>query len=199
MARPRADDYDERRREILDGAASMFAEKGFDGTSIATIGQSLGVSKALLYHYYSSKEALLYDILHSHCELLVETATSAVKFGETPAAKLQSLVRALMRLYVSSRDKHVVLLNSLHCLPEAQQKEIKNLERRVLQVIRDQVAKLRPDLNASRRSALAMYLMGAVNWTYTWFDVAGPLSEDDFADLATTTFLSGVTAKPNCS
>jgi AcrR family transcriptional regulator len=194
MVRPRAENYDERRREILDGAASMFAERGFDGTSIASIAQFLGVSKALLYHYYQSKEALLYDMLHSHCQLLVETATSAVKFGDGPEAQLDSLVRALMRLYVSSRDKHVVLLNNLHCLPESQQKQIKNLERRVTQVIKDLVAKLRPDLNATKRSALAMYLMGAVNWTYTWFDASGALTEDQFADLATSTFLNGVHA-----
>lgn len=69
MVRPRADNYEERRQEILDGAASMFAERGFDGTSIATIAQKCGVSKALLYHYYESKEALLFDMLHSHCNL----------------------------------------------------------------------------------------------------------------------------------
>ena len=192
MVRPRADNYEERRQGILDGAAAMFAEHGFDGTSIATIAQYLGVSKALLYHYYQSKESLLYDMLKSHCDLLVETADSAVKEADTPEAQLQSLVRALMSLYVSSRDKHVVLLNNLHCLPQAQQKEIKDLERRVIEVIKELLAKLRPDLKQPARTSLAMYLMGAVNWTYTWFKSKGPVSESEFADLATSTFLNGV-------
>lgn len=195
MVRPRADNYEERRQGIIDGAAAVFAERGFDGSSISTIAQSLGVSKALLYHYYQSKEALLYDMLYSHCRLLVETASDSVKQTDLPERQLRSLVRALMRLYVSSRDKHVVLLNNLHCLPQAQQKQIKDLERQVLQIIKDLLSKLRTDLKPSTRTSLAMYLMGAINWTYTWFKAPGPVSESEFADLATSTFLNGIYGK----
>lgn len=196
MVRPRAENYKERRQGILDGAAAMFAGRGFDGTSIATIAQYLGVSKALLYHYYQSKEALLYDMLSSHCRLLVETSSGAVTQGGSPEEQLQRLVRALMSLYVSSRDKHVVLLNNLQCLPPDQQREIKDLEKQVIDVIKDLLAQLRPDLKPPTRTSLAMYLMGAVNWTYTWFKAQGPVSEGEFADLATSTFLNGVYGKP---
>lgn len=182
----------ERRQEILDGAAAMFAKNGFDGTGIATIAQHLGVSKALLYHYYQSKEALLYDMLHVHCQLLVRTAGSAVEEHDSAELRLQSVIRALMRLYVQSRDKHIVLLNDLHCLPPTQQRQIKNLEKKVLNVIKELIAELRPDLDAPAESALTMYLIGAINWTYTWFNPQGPLSENEFADLATSLFLKGI-------
>ena len=62
MARTRAKDYDEKRAAILHAAARIFAEGGFDRTSMATLAAECGVSKALLYHYYASKEALLHDI-----------------------------------------------------------------------------------------------------------------------------------------
>jgi AcrR family transcriptional regulator len=127
MVRPRADNYEERRQEILDGAASMFAERGFDGTSIATIAQKCGVSKALLYHYYESKEALLFDMLHSHCNLLVQTAERAIEVDTKPKDQLDQFVKELMHLYMDSRDKHIVLLNSLQCLPDEQQIEIKKI------------------------------------------------------------------------
>jgi AcrR family transcriptional regulator len=192
MVRPRAENYEEKRQSILDGAAAMFAERGFDGTSIAAIAQYCGVSKALLYHYYQSKEALLFDMLHSHCTLLVETAKGSIEKNHEPERQLQSLIRSLMALYVSSRDKHVVLLNSLHCLPQDQQKQIKDQEKRVLQVIKDLLAKLRPGLDAPTKTSLAMYLMGAINWTYTWFKAQGAVSAQEFADLATTIFLSGI-------
>lgn len=170
----------------------MFAERGFDGTSIASIAQYCGVSKALLYHYYQSKEALLFDMLHSHCTLLVETAKDSLERDAAPERQLKSLIRALMALYVSSRDKHVVLLNSLHCLPQDQQKQIKDLEKRVLQVIKDLLAELRPGLDAPSKTSLAMYLMGAINWTYTWFKAQGAVSAKEFADLATAVFLNGI-------
>ncbi len=195
MVRPRAENYDEKRQDILDGAAEMFAKDGFDGTGIATIAQHLGVSKALLYHYYQSKEALLYDMLFLHCQLLVQTASEAIVAQQSPQLKLQSVIRALMGLYVRSRNKHIVLLNDLHCLPQAQQRQIKNQEKKVLNVIKSAVAELRPELSAAANSALTMYLMGAINWTYTWFNPDGPLSEQQFADLATALFLTGMTGK----
>lgn len=195
MARPRADNYEQRRQEILDTAAAMFAAHSFDGASISDIAQKCGVSKALLYHYYPSKEALLYDILHSHCLLLTETARKALNEEDDPKTQLKSLVRALMKLYMSSRDKHIVLMNNLHCLPDDQQKTIKELERMILQHIRAIIEKLRPDLTEQMRASLTMYLMGAINWTYTWFKPHGPMSPKQFADVATALFLDGVETK----
>ena len=192
MVRPRAENYLERQQGILDAAAAMFAKHGFNGTSIAALADSCGVSKALLYHYYDSKEALLYDMLLVHCKLLSETASNATKQSDKPEEQLRSLVRALMELYMSSRDKHVVLLNDLHCLPEAQQTEIKEEERKVLQEIKDLIIKLRPDLKPPQVTSLTMYLMGAVNWTYTWFKPQGQVTASEFADLATVTFLNGI-------
>jgi TetR/AcrR family transcriptional regulator len=192
MVRPRAENYLERQQGILDAAAAMFAKHGFNGTSIAALADSCGVSKALLYHYYDSKEALLYDMLLVHCKLLSETAVNATLQSEKPEEQLNSLVRALMDLYMSSRDKHVVLLNDLHCLPAEQQVEIKEEERKVLQVIKDLITKLRPDLKPPQVTSLTMYLMGAVNWTYTWFKPQGQVSANEYADLATATFLNGI-------
>ncbi|MBZ0188918.1 MAG: TetR/AcrR family transcriptional regulator [Candidatus Obscuribacterales bacterium] len=192
MVRPRADNYDQKKLEILDAAAEMFAERGFDGTSISAIVKRCGVSKALLYHYYQSKEALLYSMLLAHCQLLVDTVSSAMLDVEDPKTRLQSVVRALMQLYLTSRNKHVVLLNNLHALPQEQQAEIKELERSIVKTIKGIVSELRPDLKSETTSALSMNLMGAVNWTYTWFNPDGRISARDYADLSTTVFVEGI-------
>lgn len=205
MVRPRAENYEERRLELLDAAASMFAEKGFDGASMAQIASSCGVSKALLYHYYKSKEELLYSMLLSHCLLLVRTGEEAVaeagrsfggsvQEGDKARAQLDSLVRSLMQLYIESRDKHVVLLNNLHALPKEQQQEIRQLEKNLVGIIKGLLKELKPGATDAVRTALAMYLMGAVNWTYTWFKPDGPVSHEEYASLATSTFLHGIEA-----
>ncbi|MGD9682986.1 MAG: TetR/AcrR family transcriptional regulator [Candidatus Obscuribacterales bacterium] len=192
MVRPRAETYDQKKQEILDGAAEMFAERGFDGASIAAVAAHCGVSKALLYHYYQSKEALLYHMLLNHCELLSDTVRSAIAEEPEPAERLRCLVRALMSLYLASNHKHVVLLNNLHVLPAEQQEEIRSLERQVVGAIKDIVGELRPDLPPAERSALAMNLMGSVNWTYTWFRQGGAISDSRYADMATAVFLNGI-------
>jgi AcrR family transcriptional regulator len=48
-----------RRRELIDAALRVFAEKGFAGSSIVDVGKAAGVSPGLIYHYFDSKEAML--------------------------------------------------------------------------------------------------------------------------------------------
>jgi len=65
MARTRANDYDQKRLGILSRSAALFAAHGYTGTSITMIAEACGVSKALMYHYYSSKDVVLLSALPS--------------------------------------------------------------------------------------------------------------------------------------
>ncbi|HEY9759361.1 MAG TPA: TetR/AcrR family transcriptional regulator [Oculatellaceae cyanobacterium] len=192
MARPRAEDYDDKKQLILDQAAVLFSQKGFAGTSIATIAKFCNTSKALIYHYYQSKETLLFDMLQSHCSLLLATATDTIKNEGNAESKLRNLVSLFMDIYVTSRDKHVVLLNDLHWLAEDQQREIRDLERQVVRIFRDLVTDIRPDLDEKTRLALSMSIMGSLNWTYIWFKENGMLSPGAFAEIIATNFLAGL-------
>ena len=62
MARTRAKDHDTKRAEIMKVAARTFADAGYHGASMSALARDCGISKALVYHYYASKEALLFDI-----------------------------------------------------------------------------------------------------------------------------------------
>ncbi|RPE75355.1 TetR family transcriptional regulator [Curtobacterium sp. PhB137] len=53
----------QRRREILDQTLDVVASRGIDGTSLRAIGDAIGVSHAALKHYFSSREALLVEVL----------------------------------------------------------------------------------------------------------------------------------------
>jgi len=55
--------HDERREQLLDIAASLFAKHGLEGTTTKDIAKAAGVSPGLLYHYYSSKEDLLLNVI----------------------------------------------------------------------------------------------------------------------------------------
>ena len=194
MARTRSLTYDDKRQSILDRSAELFARQGFPRTSIVEIAQACNSSKALLYHYYESKEAVLYDILENHIRLLIDVARGALEQDGTPREKLHALVHALMDVYVVARDKHIVLLNELGMLPAQQQKHIIALENEVVDSFVQVVEGLRPELaeNPHLRKAVAFALLGMMNWTYTWFRAGRPLSAADFAELATDLFLNGV-------
>jgi AcrR family transcriptional regulator len=194
LARTRAEDYEDKRSLIFDRAAELFAERGFARTSIAELAAHCRASKSWIYHYFPSKEAILYEILREHVEMLRATAERILGGGEPPKAQLRALLRAFMAIYARAKAKQVVLLNELGCLPEEQQREIRGLERQVVDLVVALLRHLNPELMA-RRSLVrptAMLLFGMINWTYTWYQPDGALKPDQLAELVAEYFLHGV-------
>ncbi|MDP7151015.1 MAG: helix-turn-helix domain-containing protein, partial [Paracoccaceae bacterium] len=71
MARTIAKDHDEKRALIRKAAAKVFAEQGFDRASMSLLAKEAGISKANIYHYYGSKDALLFDLLDTKLAALL--------------------------------------------------------------------------------------------------------------------------------
>lgn len=194
MARTQAPDYDDRRQAIVDRAAELFAEMGFHRASIADLAVACGTSKSALYHYYQSKEAILDAILSDHTTLLLETAERVAAGDGDPETRLRRLAEALMSLYVTATAKHVVLLNEIASLPDEQRAPVIRRQRQIIDIILGLLVELRPDIadHEALRKPIAMMFMGAINWTYTWFDTAGPTTPARFANLVVDLFVRGL-------
>lgn len=194
MARPRAANYEDRRREILRIAAHLFARQGYDRTSMTEIAQALGVSKALFYHYYPSKDALLHDILREHLTGLAQAAESADRPGRPPRERLLAVICAILDWYKDADDTHNIQLSVMPRLPPAQEAELKTLQRRAVDVIANIVLALNPRLAASDVKPVTMSLFGTLNWHYMWFREGGAMSRDAYADLVSRLFTDGILA-----
>jgi TetR/AcrR family transcriptional regulator len=194
MARPRAADYDDKRLAILKRSAALFAGNGFDRTSMAEIALALGVSKALFYHYYRSKDDLLFDIVRSHLVELVEATEAADDPALPPGLRLRQVIGAILACYQDANAEHTIQINHLAHMPPARQGELKALERRLVRVMAGIVAAIKPALPRARVTPLAMSIFGTLNWNYMWFREDGPLSRSDYADMMTQVFAAGVTA-----
>lgn len=195
MARPRSEDYDEKRQRILEESAHLFAKIGFSDSSISTIASACGISKALIYHYYKDKNEILFDMLKQHTLYLESVVTRAIETGGTDEEKFRALVSALMEVYVHTRDKHVVLMNEVSSLDEDQRKYLVRHQNKIIHDLSKIVARLHkvdalkgPDT----RTAVGMILLGAMNWTYIWFRDDGPIHTQEMATLMSEIFLSGL-------
>jgi AcrR family transcriptional regulator len=185
MARKQAPDYEERRDAIVEQAAELFADKGFLGASVADLAQACGASKSLIYHYYPSKEDILFEVMDSHLVKLAEASTEVAGSGLPAAAALKELSRRFMRLYVGAAARHKVLLNELDNLPAERRAAIVARQRTLIAELEQLLAKARPELaTQGRLTAAAMLFFGMINWTHTWFDPNGPVSADAVADMA---------------
>jgi TetR/AcrR family transcriptional regulator len=194
MARPRASDHDDKRAALLDKAASLFATRGYDRTSMNEIARAMGVSKALFYHYYRSKNALLFDIIRGHLVELVEAAEAALARGSTPEKRLGHVVRAILDCYRGADSEHKIQINQLSRLSEPEQAELKRLERRLVEIVGDIVAEVNPDLPRDLVRPVAMSMFGTLNWKYMWFRENGAMSHDDYAEMVTRMFVAAARA-----
>lgn len=185
MARKQAADYEQRREAIVEKAAELFAAVGFKGASIADLAKVCQSSKSLIYHYYSSKEDILYAVMASHIDQLVEDVEKITSQNGDARDDLHRLLRAFMRHYVGAADRQNVLLNELGNLPPDKREVIVGKQRSVIRSVETLLTQIHPRLAADAVLARAqtMLLFGMINWTKTWFDPSGPLSADDVADM----------------
>src|SRR6185436_15679691 len=131
MARPQSPDYDKRRDAILAAAARLYARRGFQGASVADLAKACRTSKSLIYHYFPSKDDILYAAMATHLDALVAAAEEATRAGSAEQ-QLRALVHAFMRLYVGAEDSHKVLLNELDNLPPERRAEVVGKQRRII-------------------------------------------------------------------
>ena len=184
MPRGVARDHDEKRATLRKGAARYFAQHGYDRASMTGAAKMCGVSKALLYHYYDGKEALLHDILQAHLSELVEVVEAARPEG------MPGLIRAILGAYADADAEHRLQIDALATLPAELQAPLVALQRRLVVAVSQAVAEARPDLAPDRLRAVTMSVFGILNWVYMWHRPGKGLSRAAYADLAAE-FVSG--------
>jgi len=188
MARGLARDHDEKRAALRKGAAGYFARHGFDRASMTGAAKSCGVSKALIYHYWSSKEDLLFDILDTHLSELVDVVESAREEG------VRGVISAVLSAYEDADAEHKLQLDALSVLPAERQTPLVALQRRLVAVMSQSVADEAPDLSPDRLRAVTMSVFGILNWFYMWHRPGKGLSRAAYAELAGDFVLGGLRA-----
>jgi len=193
MARTRANDYDKKRQGILSRSAALFAEHGYTGTSITMIAEACGVSKALMYHYYSSKDAVLFDLLQDHLQNLVAVVEATAQSAGKPEEKLFAISAALLEAYRGADAEHQVQISSLKLLPPAQQETLKEMERKLVVIVSDAIADAIPHAAKKRHllKPLTMSLFGMLNWHYLWFRDGKGITREKYARMVTSLILAG--------
>ena len=187
MARPKSDQHELRREAILDVAALCFSKRGYSATSMMDIAKACDASKARLYHYYESKEAILFDLLDRYTQRLLaligQAEAQAQRRNLSERAALHELVRAFLAEYQSSATRHAALLHDAKFLAKEQRDVILDRQRDIVSAFTRFLKRAYPErLNLRNQTALTMMLFGMINWTFTWLRPDGPMSYADFAE-----------------
>jgi AcrR family transcriptional regulator len=187
MARTRAPDHDTQRDQILELAAGKFAQTSYPSTLMADLAAASGTSKARLYHYYESKEAILFDLLDRYTRrlmlIIAEVEGASQRRGLDERETFAELIRAFLTEYETSHSRHVALLNDVKYLEDTQREIILNRQRDVVAAFARQLSRAYPDrVNRENQTALTMMVFGMINWTFTWLKPGGRMGYRDFAE-----------------
>jgi len=160
-----------RAEAIVDAAASVFAARGYHGTSTQAIADVLGLRQASLYYYFPSKEAALELVCERGVDGFVETAEAILAGTGTPLEKLAGLIAAHLASNASKRDYVKVFINERRYLPDASRRRIgrksRRIERCFEEVIRAGIADGSMRAGADVRLTM-LAVLGMMNSVINW-------------------------------
>ncbi|HEX7925483.1 MAG TPA: TetR/AcrR family transcriptional regulator [Bradyrhizobium sp.] len=195
MARTRSENYDEIQQGILTTACGLFARQGYMRASIADLADACKLSRGALYHYFDSKEAILFAILDAHIREMIADVEAAMAGKSATLEQFRAAIQAIVALNARSSDEQRVILNDLSFLGETEQDAIKALERQLVDTIADLLVTLDKEGKIVKRTKkiYSMMLFGILNFSHTWYDPKGGVDPGEFADMVVDLFLYGFT------
>src|SRR5580658_906693 len=103
-----------RREQLLSVAKSLFAERGFQATTMDDIAKEAGFTKPILYQYFDSKTELYREIVNQTGRKLLDSLRSAVAEVESPRSKIEVAFRVYFEMVVSETDAFRILFIHSH-------------------------------------------------------------------------------------
>src|SRR6186713_1041231 len=131
-----------RRAEICRTAAQIFRERGYDATSVSDIARALGITKAGLYHYFESKEELLFEITAYGLDRVRDEVIAPARGLRDPEERLRQLVIRHARIATHGRGAVAQLVDEVRALPPASRKQIEERMRAYFDLVRDTLREL---------------------------------------------------------
>lgn len=154
-----------RREEILAAAAELFARHGFHGVGIDDIGAAVGISGPALYRHFSSKDAILGEMLVSISKSLLEGGSGRVAAAETSSDALNELVSFHTDFAMANPALITVQERDLANLRDTDRREVRGLQRRYVEVWVQVIQAAYPGVSEERARACAHAVFGLINST----------------------------------
>jgi AcrR family transcriptional regulator len=185
----------DRREQILRAAQKLFADRGFRETNLNDVAAQLGFRRQAVYHYFASKEEILYELIARAGAAVEASAQPTLDADLSPAEKLAEVVRNHVRQLLTNVDIFRIQFSELSKLTgdraDMLRRDMLGYVRRIATVIEaGQKDGTFVDVPPVTQTLL---ILGMCNGTTQWFGgIQSHLSIDEIADYAARTALTGV-------
>jgi AcrR family transcriptional regulator len=168
-----------RRRQLLDVAVDVFAERGFHGTSMDEVAEAAGVTKPVLYQHFDSKRELYLELLDDVGNNLVSAVTAAVGGATGPRQRVEAGFEAYFDFVTQQTNAFTLLFGSGARRDEEFNDAVKRVEDAMAAAI---AALIETDISADHRQLLGYGIVGLAevtsrHWATSW--AARPPGGDD--------------------
>jgi AcrR family transcriptional regulator len=189
--------YIARRKAIVQAAALVFRERGFEAATLADVAAALKVDRASLYYYVGSKDELLHDIFSETLNRDIEKATKIRRSRAGSRDKIRALILAMVQSYADSYPHMNFYIQDLPRIARrdnpwsvdviTRTRTYVGLVNSILDKAR-QDGTLRTELSAELCS---LALFGMINWMHIWFEPNVKWVPEEIADNFFEVFLNG--------
>ena len=183
-----------RRIEICRTAAQIFRDRGYDATSVSDIARALGITKAGLYHYFESKEALLFEITSYGLDRVRDEVILPARAVRDPEARLRQMVTRHALIATQGRGAIAQIVDEVRALPPPARKRVEERMRAYVDLVRETLVELRSAgrLRDVDPTVATFSVIGTILWLPRWFRQNGRLSQEQVANQIADVVLGGV-------
>ena len=185
-----------KQQRIGNAAAKVFNKKGYLETNMDDIAAAAKMSKGGIYHYFSSKDEILFFILGSYMDVVLEDLEAQLQTMGNSTAKIKFIIDRHINLYANHMAQAKTLLQDAHCLSPKHYKSIKMKEREYFRIVTGALSEFFEgpgEIKREELTAMAFLLFGMCNWTYHWYDPNGPINPEELSRMTWVVFLKGIT------
>ncbi|HEX6682724.1 MAG TPA: TetR/AcrR family transcriptional regulator [Candidatus Limnocylindrales bacterium] len=186
------------REKILEAALDLFAEKGYDATGVQEIVATAGVTKGALYHHFSAKEDILFEIYGSVFEGQLAALDEILETGQDPAWTLRAVIDNLVTSTAASAKAAAIFSREVSRLDPVRYKELQSDWRRYQDSVRALIRQAQADgVFAADASPeiVSWAIFGVTTSLHTWYRPDGPKSASDIAQELADLVLAGLSPK----
>ncbi|MFC0524976.1 TetR/AcrR family transcriptional regulator [Pontibacillus salicampi] len=176
----------ELKERIMDSALELFERHGYHGVSVNQIVHHCNASKGGFYHYFHSKDELLYVIHDTFITYVLDKANQAKEKYDTPTEQLQAIVHSFVRVFDLYKSHISVFYQESTYLKPDYEEQIKKkrdqFKQNIFEVVQE--GQEQGEFRAELPPKIAgMAILGMVNWTYKWYRKNGEKSIDDISTI----------------
>jgi AcrR family transcriptional regulator len=194
-----ADKGRRKMEKIGKAAAQVFDKIGYLQANLDDVAAAVRMSKGGLYHYFASKEEILYFVLDRYMDRVLENLEDSLRALPPESSKLEFIIQRHIRLYAAHKAESKTLLHDFNCLKKKNRQSIAEKERRYLAVVEKALAEYLGDnkrIDAPEVTTLAFLLFGMCNWCYQWYNPNGPIDSETLSRIIWMVLNRGISAYP---